>query len=217
MLNQILPHLEHLFNACLRIGYYPKHFRKSTTVVIRKEGKESYQNAKSYRPIALLNTIGKALESILASRISYCVEAYNLLPESHIRGRKSRSTEHAIHYILETIHEAWDEGKVASLLLLDVSGAYDNVSHHRLLHNLKKRRLDTPMVELIRSFLTSRTTTLSFDGYESAPYATNTGIPQGSPLSPILYLFYNADLIEACNTEPNTKALGYVDDVGIVT
>ncbi len=217
VLNQILPHLEHLFNACLRIGYYPKHFRKSITVVIRKEGKESYQNAKSYRPIALLNTIGKALESIIASRISYCVEAHNLLPELHMGGRKSRSTEHAIHHILETINEAWDEGKVASLLLLDVSGAYDNVSHQRLLHNLKKRRLDTLMVELIRSFLTNRTTTLSFDGYESAPYATNTGIPQGSPLSPILYLFYNADLIEACNTEPNTKALGYVDDVGIVT
>ena len=217
VLNQILPHLEYLFNACLGIGYYPKHFKTSITAVLRKEGKESYQNVKSYRPIALLNTIGKALESILASRISYCVETHNLLPEYHIGGRKSRSTEHAIHHILETIHEAWGEGKVASLLLLDVSGAYDNVSHQRLLHNLRKRRLDTSMVELIKSFLTDRTTTLSFDGHRSTSYATNTGIPQGSPLSPILYLFYNADLIEACNTEPNTKALGYVDDVGIVT
>jgi hypothetical protein len=75
----------------------------------------------------------------LASRISYCVEAYNLLPEFYIGGRKSRSTDHTIYIILETIHEAWDKGKVASLLLLDVSGAYNNVSHQRLLHNLKKR------------------------------------------------------------------------------
>jgi len=114
------------------MGYYPKYFRTSTTVVVRKEGKpgkNSYQNAKSYRPIALLNTISKALKSIFASRISYCVEAYNLLPESHIGGRKQRSTEHSIHHILETIHEVWDEGKVASLPLLDVSGAYGNVSH----------------------------------------------------------------------------------------
>jgi hypothetical protein len=66
VLNQILPHLKHLFNACLRTGYYPKHFRTSIIAVLRKEGKESYQSAKLYRPIALLNTIGKALESILA-------------------------------------------------------------------------------------------------------------------------------------------------------
>lgn len=88
VLKQIVPRLGHLFNASLRVGYYPKHFRTSITVVIRKEGKESYYNTKSYRPIALLNTIGKALESILASRISYCVEAYNLLPELRIGGRK---------------------------------------------------------------------------------------------------------------------------------
>jgi hypothetical protein len=106
---------------------------------------------------------------------------------------------------------------VASLLLLDVSGAYNNVSHQRLLHNLKKRRLDTPIVRWICSFFTNRTTTLSFDGSKLAPYTTNTGIPQGSPLSPILYLFYNTDLIEACNIESNTKALGYVDNVGIIT
>lgn len=62
-------------------------------------------------------------------------EAHNLLPEFHMGGRKSKSTEHAIHHILETIHEAWDEGKVASLLLLDVPGAYDNVSHQTLLHS----------------------------------------------------------------------------------
>lgn len=216
VLNQILPHLEQLFNACL-IGYYPKHFRTSITAVLRKEGKESYQNAKSYKPIALLNTIGKALESILANKISYCVETHNLLPEYHIGGRKSRLTEYAIHHILETIHEAWDEGKVASLLLLDVSGAYDNISHQRLLHNFRKRRLNILIIKLIKSFFTDRTTTLSFDGHKSAPYTTNIGIPQGSPVSPILYLFYNADFIEACNTKPNTKALGYVDDVGIVT
>jgi hypothetical protein len=41
-------------------------------------------------------------------------------------------------------------------------------------------------------------------------------MPQGSPLSPIFYLFYNADLIEACKTE-NTEAVGYVDDVLILT
>jgi ribonuclease HI len=216
-INQILVHLEHLFNACLQIGYCPEHFKTSTTIVLRKLGKESYQEAKSYRPIALLSTLGKAMESVLASRISYCVEKYSLLPDYHIGGRKARSTEMAIHHILETIHMAWDEKKVASLLLLDVSGAYDNVSHKRLLHNLQKRQIDTSIITWLQSFLTNRSTAICFDGYKSTPYTTSTGIPQGSPLSPILYLFYNADLVETCNSEPNTKALGYVDDIGVLT
>jgi hypothetical protein len=50
----------------------------------------------------------------------------------------------------------------------------------------------------------------------SKEYAIGTGIPQGSPLSPILYLFYNADLIDECQ-EPDSMSTGYIDDVGILT
>jgi len=54
------------------------------------------------------------------------------------------------------------------------------------------------------------------DGFRSERYAINTGIPQGSPLSPILYLFYNADLIEECNKEESVGSTGYIDDVAIL-
>jgi hypothetical protein len=52
--------------------------------------------------------------------------------------------------------------------------------------------------------------------FKSEVYQTTTGIPQGSPLSPILYLYYNADLIETCNQEPNTLATGYIDNITIL-
>ena len=130
VLPMIEPHLDYIFNWCLRVGYCPKHFRRSNTVVLRKPGKGDYTNPKNYRPIALLSAIGKALESIIASRISYLVEQYALLPQNHIGGRRGRSCEHALHLLQEQVHAAWRDGyPVATLLTLDVSGAYDNVFH----------------------------------------------------------------------------------------
>ncbi|KAJ6436234.1 reverse transcriptase [Purpureocillium lavendulum] len=193
----IRQHLTRIFNQSLSLGYCPQHFRNSTTIVIRKQGKDDYTIPKSYRPIALLNTIGKVMDAIIATRLSYIAETYQLLPATHMGGRKLRSTEHALHYIIEKIYDAWNKGKgmVASLLLLDVSGAFDNISHRRLLHNLRKRRVDETTSE---------------------PYQLTTGEPQGSPLSPILYLFYNADLLDRCNQADDTAATGFIDDVAIL-
>ena len=101
-------------------------------------------------------------------------------------------------------------------MLLDVSGAFDNVSHARLLHDLRKRRVDEKTVKWIASFLSNRHTSIAMDGFQSQRYQINTGIPQGSPLSPILYLFYNADLVDACNQETDAMSTGYIDDVAFL-
>ncbi|RDL32701.1 uncharacterized protein BP5553_09157 [Venustampulla echinocandica] len=196
-LNILLPSLCKLFNACLQQGYCPTHFKETITVVLRKQGKDDYTQPKSYRPIALLNTLGKVLEAIIASRLAYLADVHNLLPSRHTGGRKLASTEHAMHFLPQRIHKAWTDSQVASLLLLDVSGAYDNVSRERLLHNLQKRRVNQ---------------TLEYTA-PSAPI--QTGIPQRSPVSPILYLFYNADLIEICKMQ-DTEAVGYIDDASIL-
>ncbi|CRG90417.1 putative RNA-directed DNA polymerase from transposon BS [Talaromyces islandicus] len=214
-LDILLPSLHRLFNACLQQGYCPTHFKEAITVVLRKPGKDDYTQPKSYRPIALLNTLGKALESIVANRLTYLADTYHLLPSRHTGGRKLASTDHAIHLLLQRIHKAWADGNVASLLLLDVSGAFDNVSRRRLLHNLRKRRVNQTLVRWIDSFLSDRSSTLKLQEYTAPSAPIQTGIPQGSPLSPILYLFYNADLIEACKTD-NTEAVGYIDDASIL-
>jgi hypothetical protein len=192
---ELSPHLCFLFNACLRAGYCPKHFHESKTVALRKPGRSDYTVPKAYRPIALLNTMGKILDAIIATRISYMAETHHLLPESHYGGRKGRSTETALHNLLEQIYSAWKEGMIASLLL-DVSGAFDTVSHPRLLYNLRKRRVPTFIIAWVKSFLRDRYTELVLPDCTKPRFLTATGIPQGSPLSPILYIFYNADLVE---------------------
>lgn len=215
----ILPALHKIFNSCLANGYCPNHFRDSITIVLRKPKKDDYSNPKSYRPIALLNTIGKALEFIIAQRIAYLAETYSLLPDTHMGGRKLRSSEHGIHYIIERVYMAWNKAIRAALLLVDITGAYDRVAHPRLIHDLKRKGIDTRIVNWTASFLKNRTTTLQTPEYTTDSKKINCGIPQGSPLSPILFLFYNSELIEKCNSKTDlyTKATGFVDDIGFVT
>ena len=99
--------------------------------------------------------------------------------------------------------------------MLDVSGAFDNVSHQRLLHNLKKRHIPLELVSWIESFVKGWTSTLRLPEYESEPFSIHTGIPQGSPLSPILYLFYNADLLDmGSRSDLKATTVSWIDDVG---
>ncbi|KAJ5244945.1 hypothetical protein N7489_005041 [Penicillium chrysogenum] len=194
----LLTFLTHLFNECLRLGYCPNRFRESTTVILRKPGKPDYTIPKAYRPITLLSTLGKALESVLATRLSYLVEAHTLLPDTHIGGEQ--------------------DAHVATLLTLDVTGAFDHVAHERLAHCLRKRRIPEQMVRWILSFLRDRSTTLVLQEGSMGTHPVATGIPQGSPLSPILYLFYNADLIDELHDAAAGQALvtGYIDDICIL-
>ena len=60
-------------------------------------------------------------------------------------------------------------------------------------------------------------TTLAFDGQESPAFLIMTGIPQGSPLSLILFLFYNAELLARCaNPHDGVGCLGFVDDITLI-
>ena len=116
--------------ASLEIGYFPKSFKETTTIVLRKPGKPDYTKPNAYRPIALENTLGKVFESIMTNIMSYLTETYGLLPPQHYGGRPGRSTEDAMLVLLENIHKAWKEKKIFTMVFMDVAGAFNNV-HHR--------------------------------------------------------------------------------------
>jgi Reverse transcriptase (RNA-dependent DNA polymerase)/Endonuclease-reverse transcriptase len=205
-------HLQALMQASLRIGHFPKPFKQTTTVVIRKPSRPDYTKVKAYRPIALENTIGKVMESVITDIISYLTETHELLPPHHYGGRPGRSAEDAMMIMSESIYKTWKEKKIYTAVFMDVAGAFNNVHHKRLIHNLRKRRIPHAISLWITSFLQDRSTQLQFNGAKSKHIPTPAGIPQGSPLSPLLYMYYNADLLDIA-PQHRATGLGFVDDI----
>ena len=80
-----------LFEASLRASYVPQAWKIAEIVPLRKPDKADYTSAKAYRPISLLPTLSKALEAVVAERLSYLAEEHSLLPKNHFGARKRRS------------------------------------------------------------------------------------------------------------------------------
>lgn len=209
------PHLASIFTAVFKLGVYHQAWKDSITCVLRKPGKPSYEVPKAYRPIALLSTIGKILSAIVAEDITRILEAESQLPDTHFGGRPNRTTTDALQYLVERIKRAWKNGRVASVLFLDVEGAFPNAVTEKVIHNLKKRRIPTPYVDMIANMLDNRRTKLKFDDYTSDFIPINNGIGQGCPLSMVIYIIYNADLFEIPRNF-DEEAIGYVDDAILV-
>jgi len=82
---------------------------------------------------------------------------------------------------------------------MDMTGAYDHVIKDRLTHILREKGVPAGLTGWVHSFMSNRRATFMSDGQESELLNIAAGIPQGSPISPILFLFYNSELLDICN------------------
>jgi hypothetical protein len=205
-------HVLALFRASLKDGTLPSQWRHAKIIPLKKPSKENYTAAKAWRPISLLATLGKLLESVVAERISHAVETYGLLPTNHFGARKQRSAEQALLLLQEQIYTAWRGRKVASLISFDVKGAYNGVCKERLLQRMKARGIPDELLQWTNAFCSERTATIQVNGHVSEVHSLpQAGLPQGSPLSPILFLFFNSDLVQR-RIDSHGGAIAFVDD-----
>jgi len=208
-----------LFKVLLTTGYHPHCWREATGAILRKPNKPDYSIPKSYRPVSLLNCLGKISEKIMASRLAYFAESQGLLHTDQMGGRQGRSAVDAVMALVHDIQQAQCNGKVLSALFVDVKGAFDHVSRTQLLLILQSLGFPTSVLNWIDSFLSDRQLGLAFDGQIQPLLPVNTGIPQGSPISPILFLFYLTNLFKDLRPSiltPQLRSPSYIDDIALV-
>jgi len=104
------------------------------------------------------------------------------------------------------------------LLSLNEKSAFNNVAHSRLLHDMKKRRVFRLLLEFVKNFLRNQRITITINDYMMMKRSMNIDISQNSLLSSILYLFYNVNLLEACDDiRLKTSFTDFVNDINILT
>lgn len=192
-----------LFNALLRLQYFPTAWKVASIVMVQKPGKP-IEDVKSYRPISLLPVISKIFERIILRRLSGPVSA--IIPDHQFGFRKQHGTIQQCHRVAATIRTALEEMKYCPGVFLDISQAFDRVWHDGLMY---KVRLQLPeFYGIINSFIRGRRFTVKH-GISSSPIRdARAGVPQGSVLGPILYSVFTADI--PCN--PGLTVATYCDD-----
>jgi ribonuclease HI len=198
-----------LISWCIKEGYHPLIWKESTSVVLAKANKPDYSKPRAYRLIALLNTLGKLLEKVQASRLSYLAATYGLLPAESFGGAPGKSVVDAAQAYVYDVDCARNHKLVTSSLTIDITGFFDNVSHTRLLKILRDKKLPTPLIKWVESFLTNRQTAVRLDGQTTDMEPVNIGLPQGSPVSPILAAYSTSPLNEKLLTHTTTHTADY--------
>src|SRR5436853_5292611 len=117
-------------------------------------------------------------------------------------------------FLTTKIDEANKRNMISSTLCIEVKGAFNNVFKKRLLQTMKKMKLDQKTIRWVESFLTDHMASLSFDKDTERMSGIETGIPQGSPVSPILFLIYLSPLFTLLKQRhPDIRCPSYIDDI----
>jgi hypothetical protein len=206
--------LTNIYNNCMNTLYFPIAWKTAYTIIIPKPGK-STDNPKSYRPISLLNITGKIFERILTNRLNLLLESHNLLPPEQFGFRAQRSTHNPIVELQTDITRHANLAECTVGVFLDIERAFDKVWHDGLIQELFNIRLNLKFVKLISSFLSNRSCRVKVQNNLSNPIELKAGVPQGSVLSPLLYIVYCSDF--PVSGTFRTKTGMFADDTAIWT
>jgi len=141
------------------------------------------------------------------------LESNNLLSDHQYGFRKARSTGDLLSYVSHVWSSALDSFGESRVISLDISKAFDRVWHDGLVAKLSSYGFQSSLISWVRNFLSKRSLAVRIDGCLSKYHDINAGVPQGSVLSPILFLLFINDLFSTIPCAINS----YADDTYLHT
>jgi len=215
----LLKPLLHLVNSSLISGIFPEELKIAKIIPVHK--KNCKNEVTNYRPIALLPAISKIFERAMSNQLLEYLESNGLLDSFQHGFRKGKSVKTATIEFIESVIDSIDDFEKAVGIFIDLSQAFDSISHEILLERLRSLGVQGAAYKWFESYLLNRrlfvqVTHLSERGFKSVHNSKmitpKCGIPQGSILGPILFICYLKGIPQL---EGNSKIVFYADDANV--
>ena len=165
----------------------PEQWKISIIKPIKKPEKNP-EEINSYRPIALTSCICKIMEKMIGDRLRWFLEKNELLNYFQSGFRKNHNT---IDHVIRLYTEAQNSvncGNYTVALFLDFSKAFEMLWTDGAVLKLTNLGLTGNIIKWIKDFLENRKIIVKITNESSKEYKTKNGTPQGSCLSPLIFL-----------------------------
>ena len=153
---------------------------------------------------------------MVADRLMHILEDGGLITPNQAGFRPNRCTTDQILKLVQDATDQFNNGKTSNLTMtafFDYAKAYDKVWREGLLHKMQVLGIPNRFVRYTRHFLSRRWTQVEINGTRSKRFLLKQGLPQGSSISPLLFLIFINDL--DADLEPETVASLFADDTAV--
>ena len=200
-----------LINLSYEQGIFPGIFKTAKVIPLYKSGNKS--EIVNYRPISLLPCISKIFEKTMLTRLIEFSGSCNLLYEGQYGFRKNRGTIDACTDFIGNTIEFLEKDMYVCGVFLDMSKAFDTLSHDILLKKLDLYGIRGKAFKWLESYLSDRKLYVEIENCKSTSENITTGSPQGANLSPFLYILYTNCITKYLKF---SNVVLFVDDTSLI-
>lgn len=206
--------LTRIMNVCLANSYFPKAWKVAFIKALPKPNKDDYSDIAAYRPIGLINVLGKLLEKLIIKRLNFHMYSTGNQSNKQYGFKEQTSTVAALKSAIDTIKDMKRDGKLVVAVSLDIAAAFDNAWWPALLTRLQSMKCPKNIYLTIMSYLQNRSVILNHADATETKVMTR-GCIQGSVCGPTFWNIILDELLETSLPE-GCHIQAFADDVLLI-
>lgn len=194
--NYLIRPISLIFNHVYRSGQYPATWKRSFLTPIPKKGK--LNDVRNYRGIAMASVIPKLYDKLLTDKIYGRMS--QLIPGEQHGFMKGKGTTTNLFETAQFISDEIAKGRQVDAIYFDFAKAFDRISHYTLARKLAIGSVPRRLYLAIMNFVIDREYEFKCpDCLLNLNATASSGVPQGSHMGPLLFVFYVRDILDSIN------------------